>query len=251
MPAHNNFRERWVEAGYGSSMASSVACLPPQNPLMRRVYNLNSAAYALQNIEKGRLKLSRFADVNDPFELLGLNLQDRNARKIAQNNRSGHNESTGLLCFAGDWAEPVLWSHYGDKHRGICLGFNVPITKLQKVQYADARIVTALSDHVDVNNLPLHIQTQLKTTKSRGWAYEQEYRQFISLTSDLQNENGLQFIPFCRELELAEVILGANCGLNPNDVRKIVQARVPTAVTFKARLAFQSFHVVPDERSIL
>ncbi len=24
------------------------------------------------------------------------------------------------------WSNPVIWAHYGDKHRGLCLGFEVP-----------------------------------------------------------------------------------------------------------------------------
>jgi len=30
----------------------------------------------------------------------------------------------GLLCFSRNWHNPVLWSHYADKHRGICPGFD-------------------------------------------------------------------------------------------------------------------------------
>lgn len=217
---------------------------------MRRVYNLNSAYWAMDNIKKARLKLSRFADLNDPFELLGLNLQDRNARKVAKAHRDGHNENMGLLCFAGDWSEPVLWGHYAEKHTGICLGFNVPFSKLQQVHYADERLAADLLDASDPDNLPEEVQRQLMTTKSRGWIYEQEHRQLVPLDAELQNDNGFLFVPFSSELELSEVILGPNCKLDLHEVQREVCLRFPFAVTYKARLAFRSFHVVPDVRTI-
>jgi hypothetical protein len=40
-----------------------------------------------------------------------------------------------MLCFSRDWHNPVQWSHYADKHRGICLGFDVPDSLLVPVQY--------------------------------------------------------------------------------------------------------------------
>ena len=41
----------------------------------------------------------------------------------------------GILCFSEDWTDPVLWTHYGAKHRGICLGFDVKDGFAKKIVY--------------------------------------------------------------------------------------------------------------------
>jgi hypothetical protein len=88
-----------------------------------RLYQLGSANYALQNIERQRLKVSRIDNLNDPFELLGAMQRDKHWRRIFRQAKTRIHNQDGVLCFSRSWRNPVLWSHYGDKHRGICLGF--------------------------------------------------------------------------------------------------------------------------------
>ena len=45
-----------------------------------------------------------------------------------------------MLCFSFKWSNPVLWAHYADKHKGICLGFDVPDDNVQRVKYVDTRL---------------------------------------------------------------------------------------------------------------
>ena len=45
----------------------------------------------------------------------------------------------GLLCFTKHWRNPVLWSHYADTHRGLCLGFEVDDTVSVRVRYTAKR----------------------------------------------------------------------------------------------------------------
>ena len=30
-----------------------------------------------------------------------------------------------ILCFSRNWDNLLLWSHYGDSHTGVCLGFDI------------------------------------------------------------------------------------------------------------------------------
>ena len=41
----------------------------------------------------------------------------------------------GILCFSADGRDPVIGAHYSDKHRGVCLGFDIPDNKGRKVDY--------------------------------------------------------------------------------------------------------------------
>ncbi|NDP48093.1 MAG: DUF2971 domain-containing protein [Sulfuriferula multivorans] len=91
-----------------------------------RLYHLTTAEYAISNIGLRRLKIARFGDLNDPFELLAAELEDKDFRKAVKSWKNEFHNTKGLLCFSESWHNPVLWSHYADKHRGVCLGFDIP-----------------------------------------------------------------------------------------------------------------------------
>ena len=68
MPLNNHLRALWRERGYPDGMGSA-AVVPPPPKGIRRLYHLTSAEYAISNIVFNRLKVARFSDLNDPFEL--------------------------------------------------------------------------------------------------------------------------------------------------------------------------------------
>ena len=241
-------KDIWEAAGYSRNMASAIACLPPAQNLLR-VYHLTSAEHAVNDIALGRLKVARFSDLNDPFELLGANFREQGVRKIVRDFKSAFDAQTGLLSFSKDWAEPLLWSHYAARHRGICLGFNVPRDLLEVVEYQDERFRAELDTDGDPSQLPKELQQALRRTKYSGWLYEGEYRRFVQLESAVQ-EGRLHFVPFSSDLELAEVILGTECVLSLKAVREMVKFLYPNAVVYQARLEFKGFHIVPKESTI-
>lgn len=250
MPAHKEYRKEWVAAGYRSTMASAIAARPPRDKNQIRVYHLTPVDHAMSNLALGRLKVARFSDLNDPFELIAVSFKERSVRKMARDFKSVYDAHTGLLCFSEDWAEPVLWSHYAARHRGMCLGFNVPRKLLQKVRYKAERLLAKLDENDNPMALPTDLQEQLLCTKYGGWKYEQEYRRFVSL-SDAIAEGPLHFVRFGKELELAEVVVGSECDLTVAEVRRLVDSLYPGAVTFKARPAFKFFKILPSEKDII
>lgn len=249
MPTNEMLRREWIAADYKSDMGSAIACRPPADRSKIRLYNLTSVKHALSNIENRRIKVSRFADLNDPFELLAANFKEHITRKVVRSWKDKNHSLMGLLCFAGDWSEPVMWSHYAERHTGICLGFDVSRSTVQPVNYQDDRILTALGPRPAPDNLSQELQQQLMCTKSGGWRYEEEYRRFVEL-KDASAENSLHFWPINGDIQLVEVILGPLCEESLDSVRKKVSAHFPSAVVFKARLAFQSFKIVPDARTV-
>ena len=249
MPAHHDYRSKWVAAGYKAEMGSAVASLPPSDPSLIRVYHLTTADYAVSDLALGRLKVARFSDLNDPFELIGLNFRERNTRKILRGFKDAYDAHSGLLSFSADWLEPVMWSHYAMKHRGMCLGFNIPRKLLQQVQYEDQRLRDELDKNPDPTSIPEDLQAQLLRTKYSGWKYENEYRRFITL-ADAISEGRLHFMPFGPDLQLAEVILGEQCDHSLETIRHLVAGRYSGVTAFRARLAFKWFSVVPNELTI-
>lgn len=249
MPTNEMRRREWIAAGYRSDMGSAIACLPPADSSTIRLYNLTSVKHALSNIENHRLKVSRFADLNDPFELLAANFKEHKTRQVVRDWKDKNHSRMGLLCFAGDWSEPVMWSHYAEKHTSICLGFDDCRSEVQQVSYQDDRILAALGPKQTPSDLSEELQQQLLCTKSAGWRYEEEYRRFINLET-ARADGPLHFWPMRGDIQLREVILGALCEETINSVKQKVERHFPGAVVFKARLAFQSFKIVPDALTV-
>jgi hypothetical protein len=196
---HPDYRNQWVKAGYDSRMGSAWVCPPPPRHLLR-AYHFTTAKHALHDIERGRMKVARFVDLNDPFELLGVNFKKKGVRAAMKEFKTTINETTGLLCFSRNWISPVLWSHYSQKHKGICLGFDISRKRIEDVKYAKER----LSPPQDApKTLTPELKKQLLYTKSHDWQYEQEVR-FVVELRDMIHDGGLHFCPFDNDLVVRE-----------------------------------------------
>ena len=246
----NELREQWEKLGYDPK-CGSAAVLPPPPPHLLRVYYFTSADHAINNIALGRIKLARFAKLNDPFELLAPNFGNRpDVREAVVRFRNEMDSHSSLLCFSADWRSPVLWSHYGKQHEGICLGFNIDRTRAHPITYIEDRIaIPPLT-----NGIPFALTDDLKRellySKFMHWKYEDEWRVLISL-ADAMPERGHHFYHFAQGLQLAEVILGMHCSIALDDVRALVQARYPDAFAYGSRAADKWFIVVPEEDTLL
>ena len=244
VPLNKKLRAEWKKAGYSSEMGSAEVVPPPSEDFIR-LYHITTTEFAISNIGLSRIKVARFSDLNDPFELTAVSFRNKFVRKIVLDFKNACDRHIGLLCFSADWTNPVLWGHYGVKHRGICLGFNLKRARTHKVKYEAERIPAELETQGNPPKLDDNLKKLLLCTKFRHWEYEEEYRVFVPL--DKANKEGtLHFYPFGQYLELAEVILGPRCSVSLKSVRQLTQAQHPHAVTFKARPAYKFFKVVPN-----
>lgn len=248
MPKHPDYRAHWAAAGYELPMGSEEVCLPPPRDFVR-VYHLTSAEHALTAIALGRLKVARISELNDPFEFLALNLKGEHRRKVMRDNKAALDRTHGILCFSRDWMNPVLWSHYGDRHRGICLGFNLRRSRAEVINYDVERVRQELDGDRSSLRLTKDQQLLLRRTKFAHWDYEGEQRLFVELGQSTQ-EGSLFFWNFDEDLVLAEVVLGPDCHLPLDRVRGFVDALYANAVTFKGRPGVKRFEVVRNEATV-
>jgi hypothetical protein len=100
-----------------------------------RLYRFLSAEFALKSLKERQIKISEIHDLNDPYELIPFDLSDPEKRSILEKTRDELNPSRGLVCFSAEYSNPVLWAHYAEKHRGLCLGFDVPEEYAVRVKY--------------------------------------------------------------------------------------------------------------------
>src|SRR5271155_4121200 len=154
-----------------------------------RAYKFLDEKYGLKSLEEKRLKQSRIPDLNDPFELIPYDLTDPNFRKVFLKTRGDLNEKKGLLCFSADWKNPVIWAHYSDKHKGLCLGFEIPeMNGDPKNDAGYVKYVQHLSPFpLNFENMPDSehdsFARSVLFTKYKDWAYEKEIRVWADLAN--------------------------------------------------------------------
>ena len=203
----------------------------------------------MSDIVHSRLKVARFKDLNDPFELMALSFAYGQVRRLVREYRAGFDATTGLVCFSEDWTSPVMWSHYADKHKGICLGFDVRRSSVKQVDYKEKRLLPDLGGSEEPFGLTEAHRDTLNRTKCHEWKYEREWRMFVDLAT-ASEEGAFYFRDFDKDIRLAEVILGNDCELSAEEVRRVVDRHHAKVCVYKARLAIKHFKVVPVESSV-
>lgn len=115
------------------------------------------------------------------------------------------NGKMGVLCLTEDCVSILMWSHYANKHQGVCIGFTrEPSSELgdddacSPVQYDDTyptpRFLEIFSDDGSLTQALFY-------RKAMGWKYEREWRLLF------ETANLLVPIPG----SISRVILGCRC----------------------------------------
>ncbi|MDX6574497.1 MAG: hypothetical protein QOE96_450 [Blastocatellia bacterium] len=175
-----------------------------------------------------------------------MRLRDKQVREAVKDFKKECNETTGLLCFSQDWTKPILWSYYAEKHKGVCLGFDLKSDLVRDVIYQKDRAMVDFDKKGDSFVVDDEFKGRLLITKSEHWTGEDEVRVIVDLKKQkkVQRDGQLYFRPFDSDMVLTRVILGPNCALDRNAVRDLVRLRHPRAIVFRSRAAWGNFRVV-------
>lgn len=90
--------------------------------------------------------------------------------------QSSVNKRRGVFCLAADPANILMWSHYGDSHKGCCLEFSTDANVFKaarKVNYPPIYPNHRFLDFVGNDELLLNLTI---FTKANLWEYEKEWR---------------------------------------------------------------------------
>jgi hypothetical protein len=204
-----------------------------------RVYKFIDAKYGLLALSERRLKISTLDNLNDPFELLPFDLRDRRLRAALSSVKEEFGSRRGLLCFSANWHNPVLWAHYAEQHRGVCIGFEIPDDICRSVQYVSKKLQFPKS----VSDLGLAYGDALLFTKYKSWAYEQEIRAYVTLEDP---SGGRFYKEFDDKLRPAVVIAGARCAHQKADFVTALSRQAEHVRLIKARAGFGVFEIVQD-----
>jgi hypothetical protein len=132
-------------------------------------------------------------------------------QKIVRDVQDAINE-IGVLCLSEVRDDILMWSHYSDSHRGLCLQFDIKSTfypfgeLLFKVEYTSSYPqINILRDRKDQTRKVL-------LTKSDIWKHEKEWRIF-----DPDNGPGIRAYP-------AEMLTGVIFGCEmPHESRQLIR----------------------------
>jgi hypothetical protein len=215
-----------------------------------RVFHFVNEEFGLEDLRQRRLKIATLHELNDPFELFGINLADESLRRAFRAMKNQLASNRGLLCFSRNWNNPVQWSHYAAKHTGICLGFDVPDEHLSHVTYSRRRLVVQTESFRDPRQLDAKTAMQFLFTKYSHWRYENEVRSFVNL-NDKDPVKNMYFADFSDQLRLTTVVVGAQSTITRAIVHSALGELSGKVKIFKARLAFQTFRVVQQRNQKL
>jgi hypothetical protein len=150
-------------------------------------------------------------------------IQDEYARVVRS--------TTGVYCFSEVPDDILMWSHYGDYHRGVCLEFDGHGKFAQhamQVAYSFERPQIRQSDSNDVK-----LEKAL-LTKSNHWTYEKEWRLF-------RYQTGPGVVTF-RPENLMGLIVGADAPMKTMQaVRRMNKARATPLKLYKAKSSRKTF----------
>lgn len=154
-------------------------------------------------------------------------IQDQHARVIT--------ESVGVLCVCRKRDDILMWSHYADSHKGVCLefdGLSKFMAHVQEVKYRKMREPIRVYQEA-------HEQMMEKAllTKSDHWIYEEEYRL-------LRYKDGPGLVEF-RPRNLTGIVIGANADRATLDlVKGWISERVEPLKLYRASVSSTSFEIV-------
>ncbi|PLT24389.1 hypothetical protein CXF89_15850 [Pseudoalteromonas sp. MelDa3] len=192
------------------------------------------------------LKLSRFGEFNDPFEMvmgnylssvdkeehdlimsLSSTLSDGAAYyDMAWDALAGVRASVGVLCFASDESNLLMWAHYANNHEGICIELDKNAEFFTgKYKNATELLGKKLDDHYQnigelrkvkytlerptyIEPSELEYDTESWFVKSLEWEYEQEHRLLLPISlATTPPKSGMYFYALEPQM-IKSIILG-------------------------------------------
>lgn len=189
------------------------------------------------------MKVSRFPDLNDPFELASSDIGDKTSRLRLRAFIAEASSRFGLMCFSDNWKSPVMWAHYANKHTGVCLGFDINDAYLTQVRYLETRMLHEFGSESVTSDI--QFIDKMLYQKANEWSYEREVRAIALLD---EPDRTMHHIPFGHDLQLREVVIGCRNPLSPSDIEPFICAQETSVDIIKARPAFKRFDMVPNRR---
>ena len=191
------------------------------------LYKYVSLNRVVDILDNHRLYLSDGTNFNDPFEIT---VTDKSAKTTR------HIKGLHILSLTNSYRNKLIWSHYTDSHKGVCLTVQVPNYLVYPICYSTKRVyedsdidkLISLSTKsskksVDKDFSSLSNNKKIAMIKDKKWLYEKEYR----IVFDKSDESGLIFEDgkWFMSVKITNIYLGANFTKNASSIQtEIIEA---------------------------
>ena len=191
------------------------------------LYKYVSLDHVVDILDNHRLYLSDGKNFNDPFEITVTDKKKHHTRHI---------EGLHILSLTNSCRNKLIWSHYTDSHKGVCLTVKVPKHLVYPICYSTKRIyedsdidnIISSSKRVSKKNVDKDFSLLTKNKKmayikDKKWLYKKEYRVVFDRDDEagLIYQNGKWFM----SVKITNIYLGVNFDKNKKETkRKILEA---------------------------
>lgn len=190
------------------------------------LYKYVSLNRVVDILDNHRLYLNNGGNFNDPFEVTVTDKKTGSIRRL---------EGLHILSLTNSFRNKLIWSHYTESHKGVCLTVQVPNRLVYPVCYSSRRVFEdsnvddiisksekSVKKSVDKDFAPLSRTKKIAYIKDRKWKYEKEYR----IVFDEQDEAGLvhEGDKWFMSVKIENIYLGVNFGKNDEKIKSEIMA---------------------------
>ena len=208
-------------------------------------------------LANGSLKFSKPSEFNDPFDCLPTVVWEAPvgalphfvADQMHRGTQNALSQYIGISCFTPHPDKMLMWSHYGDQHRGICIGFDSDELKKNVIKNSEGHALFSDFRKVEYTNCrPKHGDENSIYKKSLEWQYEDEYRLVTTCRPGTPEWGpGVWNVPVS---SIKEVILGARMAPEwEARVTEYVSSKNPDVTLKKAAIHSHHFEMIIDNLS--
>ncbi len=189
------------------------------------LYKYMKLQYVLETLEEQRLYLNDGTNFNDPFEARITNRTNGVARNI---------KGLHILSLTNSYRKKMMWSHYADSHRGVCLTVKIPKGLVHPLCYTSMRVyensnidkILEKGKYFSKKNIEkpsdsLSREKKIAFIKDKKWSQEKEYR--IVLDKEDEDDLILDGDKWYFPVKITNVYLGARIDLRSKETEEIVE----------------------------
>ena len=141
----------------------------------------------LEAIKRHYVYCPTYPEMNDPMEGIyaaTLRVKEKSDYQDFVADVQNEKLSLGIASFSETWDNELMWAHYADGFRGICIaysvtklleGLNDADASLARIVYGDRPYSLNTSGHQNQDR-----SRAILSTKNLKWSYEREWRLFAS-----------------------------------------------------------------------
>jgi hypothetical protein len=107
---------------------------------------------------------------------------------------SGLLDDVGILCLSSSWMSMLMWSHYAEQHKGICVGFKSGMDVFQTALHVDYVADFPIIRRPEDDNKTMFEKTFFM--KAECWKYENEWRILKRKLTPREAEIEARFLAF-------------------------------------------------------